>query len=383
MFKLVWRNTFRHPLRAALTVLGLAVAVLAFCLLRTVVDAWYAGVAASSPVRLVTRNAVSLTFPLPQSYLAKIQAVPGIKSVAYSYWFEGVYIDKKHYFPQFAASLPSYIDMYPEFIIPPDQRLALIRDRRGALAGRKLAARYGWRLGDSIILKGTYFPGEYQFVLRAIYTGREPSTDETWFFFHWDYLNETLKKKAPDTADKLGWFMIQIARPDLAATVAGQIDASFKNSLAETLTETEAAFNLGFVEMTSAILVAIQIVSWVVIAVILVVLANTMAMNARERLGEYAALKTMGFKPRHLAGLILGESLLLASVGGLLGLGLTFPVVAMFPASLGQYFGAFYVTPETMAIGVATAGVVGVLAAVVPAWQAARVPIAAALRRVG
>ena len=383
MFKLVWRNTLRHPLRAALTVLGLAVAVLSFCLLRTVVDAWYAGVAASSPVRLVTRNAVSLTFPLPQSYLAKIQAVPGIKSVAYSYWFEGVYIDKKHYFPQFAASLPSYIDMYPEFIIPPDQRLALIRDRRGALAGRKLAARYGWRLGDSIILKGTYFPGEYQFVLRAIYTGREPSTDETWFFFHWDYLNETLKKKAPDTADKLGWFMIQIARPDLAATVAGQIDASFKNSLAETLTETEAAFNLGFVEMTSAILVAIQIVSWVVIAVILVVLANTMAMNARERLGEYAALKTMGFKPRHLAGLILGESLLLASVGGLLGLGLTFPVVAMFPASLGQYFGAFYVTPETMAIGVATAGVVGVLAAVVPAWQAARVPIAAALRRVG
>ncbi|MCX5892561.1 MAG: ABC transporter permease [Deltaproteobacteria bacterium] len=383
MLKLVWRNTLRHPLRAALTILGLAVAVLSFCLLRTVVDAWYSGVAASSPVRLVTRNAVSLTLPLPLAYLPKIRALPGVTTVGYSYWFEGIYIDKKHFFPQFATSLPGILDAFPEFIIPENQKLALAQDRRGALAGRKLAARYGWRLGDAIILKGTYFPGEYRFVLRAIYKGREATTDETQFLFHYDYLNESLKKTAPDTADKAGWFLVQVARPELAAPVSGQIDAIFKNSLAETLTETEAAFQMSFVEMTSAILVAIQIVSWVIIVVILVVLANTMAMNARERLGEYAALKTMGFQPRHLAGLILGESLLLALLGGLLGLGLTFPVVAMFPSSLGQYFGAFYVTPETMAIGVATAGTVGVLAAIIPAWQAARVPIATALRRVG
>jgi putative ABC transport system permease protein len=369
MFKLVWRNTLRHPLRAALTVLGLAVAVLSFCLLRTVVDAWYMGVAASSPVRLVVRNAVSLIFPLPFSYLPKIQAVPGVTNVGYSYWFD--------------ASLPSYIDMYPEFLIPPEQKLALVQDRRGALAGRKLAARYGWKVGDAIVLKGTYFPGEYRFVLRGIYAGRDPNTDETQFFFHWDYLNETLKKTAPETADKLGWFMVQVARPDLAGPVAEKIDATFKNSLAETLTETEAAFQMGFVEMTSAILVAIQVVSWVIIGVIMMVLANTMAMNARERLGEYAALKTMGFKARHLAGLILGESMVLALVGGLLGLALTFPAVSMFPASLGQYFGAFFVTPETMAIGVGAAAAVGLLSAALPAWQAARVSIAEALRRVG
>ncbi len=315
MLKLSWRNILRHPLRAALTIGGMAVAVLAFCLLRTVVAAWYAGVEASSPVRLVTRNAVSLMFPLPLAYLSKIQAVPGVSRVAYSYWFEGIYIDKKHFFPQFATSMSTALDCFPEFIIPPEQKVALIQDRRGALAGRKLAARYGWRLGDSIILKGTYFPGEYRFVLRAIYTGREPTTDETQFLFHWDYLNETLKKTAPTEADKVGWFLVQVARPDLAAPVAEKIDAIFKNSLAETLTETEAAFQMSFVEMTSAILVAIQIVSWVVIVVILVVLANTMAMNARERLGEYAALKTMGFKPRHLVRLILGESLILA-LGG-------------------------------------------------------------------
>ena len=152
----------------------MAVAVLAFCLLRTVVAAWYAGVDASSPVRLVTRNSVSLMFPLPLAYLPRIQAVPGIARVAYAYWFEGVYIDKRHFFPQFAASLPAYLDAYPEFLIPEAQKLALIQDRRGAVAGRKLAARYGWRLGDAIVLTGTYFPGEYRLVLRAIYTGPIP-----------------------------------------------------------------------------------------------------------------------------------------------------------------------------------------------------------------
>jgi putative ABC transport system permease protein len=383
MLKLTWRNILRHPLRASLTILGMAVAVLAFCLLRTVVAAWYAGVAASSPVRLVTRNAVSLMFPLPLADLARIQAVPGVVRVAYAYWFEGIYIDKRHFFPQFAASLPGYLDAYPEFLIPPDQKLALIRDRRGALAGRKLAARYGWRLGEAIVLTGTYFPGEYRLVLRAIYKGRYPNTDETQLLFHWDYLNETLKKIAPDMADKVGWYLVQIARPDLAPQVSARIDAAFKNSLAETLTETEAAFNMSFVEMTSAILLAIQVVSWMVIGVILGVLANTMAMNARERLGEYAALKTMGFKPRHLVSLIMGESLILSLVGGLLGLALSFPVVNLFPPEVTQYFPGLNVTRTTAELGLAVALAVGVLAGVIPAWQASRVQIATALRKVG
>jgi len=383
LLKLTWRNTIRHPLRAALTILGMAVAVLAFCLLRTVVAAWYAGVDASSPVRLVTRNSVSLMFPLPLAYLPKIQAVPGIVRVAYAYWFEGVYIDKRHFFPQFAASLPGYLDAYPEFILPEDQKLALVQDRRGAVAGRRLAARYGWRLGDAIVLKGTYFPGEYRLVLRAIYKGQYPNTDETMLFFHWDYLNETLKKIAPDMADKVGWFLVQVARPDLAAPVSGKIDAGFKNSLAETLTETEAAFNLSFVEMTSAILVAIQAVSWLVIGVILGVLANTMAMNARERLGEYAALKTMGFKAHHLVSLILGESLILSLVGGLLGMVLSYPATQVFPPEVTQYFPGLEVSRATALIGLAVSLAVGLLAGIIPAWQASRVQIASALRKVG
>jgi putative ABC transport system permease protein len=383
VFKLTWRNTLRHPLRAALTVMGLAVAVLAFALLRTVVAAWYSGVNAASPARLVTRNAISLIFPLPIAYLPKIQAVPGIVGVAYGTWFGGIYIDERHFFPQFAVDVRRYFPLYPEYVMPEDQKLAFFQDRRGAAVGRSLATRYGWKLGDPIILKGTIYPGEWQFVIRAIYKGAEPTTDESRLFFHWDYLNETLKKQGSSRADNVGWFLIKVARPDLAPTVAAQVDALFKNSLAETITETEQAFALGFVAMTSAILVAIQVVSWVVIGVILMVLANTMAMSARERQGEYAVLKTLGFKARHLAGLILGESLLLALAGGLLGELLTFPAVHFFKTQLGQYFRVFPLTNATLALGLATALAVGLLAALLPAYRASRLSIAAALRKVG
>jgi putative ABC transport system permease protein len=383
VFKLTWRNTIRHPLRSGLTVLGMAVAVLAFCLLRTVVAAWYAGVDASSPVRLVTRNAVSLFAALPLSYLPKIQAVPGVTGVGYAYWFEGIYVDKKNFFPQFAASLPQYLNLAPELLIPPNQRLALVQDRRACLAGRKLVKRFGWKIGDTIILKGTYFQGEYRFVLRAAYKGRDPATDETMLFFHWDYLNEYLKKTAPERADQVGWFLVEIERPELAAVVSQRIDAIFKNSLAETLTETEKAFNLGFVEMTKAILMAIQVVSWAVIGVIMVVLANTMAMSARERLGEYAVLKTMGFRPWHLAGIIVGESLILALMGGLLGLALSFPATRLFPEDVSQYFPGLEISDVTAALGLTVSLVVGVLSALLPAWQASRVGIAEALRKVG
>jgi putative ABC transport system permease protein len=383
MLKLTWRNTTRHPLRAALTILGMAVAVLAFCLLRTVVAAWYSGVNAASPARLVTRNAISLVFPLPIAYLPKIQAIPGIEGVAYGIWFGGVYIDERHFFPTFGVDVRRYLPIYPEYVMREDQKLAFIQDRRGAAVGRSLANRYGFKVGDPIVLKGTIYPGEWPFIIRAIYDGAEPNTDESRLFFHWDYLNETLKKQGSSRADNVGWYLIKVARPDLAPLVAAQVDALFKNSLAETITETEQAFALGFVSMTEAILVAIQVVSWVVIGVILVVLANTMAMSARERQREYAVLKTMGFKARHLAGLIFGESLILALAGGLVGEALTFPAVHFFKSQLGQYFRVFPLTRATLVLGLAVALLVGLLAALMPSVRASRVSIAEALRKVG
>ena len=260
MFKLAWRNTIRHPLRASLTVVGMAVAVLAFALLRTMVAAWYAGVEGASPTRLVTRNAISLIYPLPMAYLVKIQSVPGVEAVVYGNWFGGNYKDEKQFFPVFSVDpLRQYFEVYPEFLMPVDQKLAFFQDRRGAAAGRALASRYGWRLGDSIILKGNIYPGEWQFILRAIYTGAEATTDEGRFYFHWEYLNESLKKSADTRADQVSWFAIKVARPEDAPQVAAAVDAMFKNSLAETITELATRWKTSWSSSVSAAVAAISV----------------------------------------------------------------------------------------------------------------------------
>jgi putative ABC transport system permease protein len=282
ILRLIFKNSFRHKLRTSLTILGVTIAILAFGLLRTVISAWYAGVEASSASRLVTRNAVSLVFPLPLSYKEKIRQVDGVKRVSYGTWFGGIYIDEKNFFANYAVEPKVYLEMYPEFVIPPDQRAAFLRDRKGAVAGRKLAERYGWKTGDIITLKGTIFPGNWDFVLRGIYKGRDRTVDETAFFFQWDYLNEALKKAGRTWADQVGWYMVEINDPGIAAEVSLRIDKMFKNSLAETLTETEKAFQLSFISMTEAIVIAIRLVSFVIIFIIMAVVANTMAMTARD-----------------------------------------------------------------------------------------------------
>ncbi|MDD3295697.1 MAG: ABC transporter permease, partial [Geobacteraceae bacterium] len=197
ILKLLWRNAFRHRLRTFLTVLGITVAILAFGMLRTLVDIWYSGVEASSATRLVTRNAVSLVFPLPISYKDRIRQIDGVKVVSWGNWFGGVYIDEKNLFANFAVDVESYLKLYPEFILSPDQAAAVNRDRKACVVGRKLADRFGWKIGDTIPLKGTIFPGTWEFVLRGVYNGRDKSTDETQMFFHWDYLNEIEKRTVP------------------------------------------------------------------------------------------------------------------------------------------------------------------------------------------
>ncbi|HEU0264558.1 MAG TPA: ABC transporter permease, partial [Geobacterales bacterium] len=292
--KLIIRNTFRHKLRTFLTLVGVAVAILSFGLLRTVVGAWYAGVEASSANRLITRNAISLIFPLPISYNERIRSIPGVNAVSYGNWFGGIYINEKNFFPNFAVEPKSYLKLYPEYVIPLEEQRALFLNRKGCVVGRKLADRFGWHLGDQITLKGTIFPGQWEFVIVAIYRGRDRTVDETQLFFHWEYLNETIKKVTPRRADQVGFYMIGIDKPQDAPEVAVAIDESFRNSLAETLTETERAFQMSFITMTDAIVIAIQLVSYVVIVIIMVVVANTMAMTARERLAEQAAMKALG-----------------------------------------------------------------------------------------
>jgi len=383
IIKLIYKNAFRHKLRTFLTILGVAIAILAFGLLRTVVSTWYLGVKTASASRLVTRNAVSLVFPLPLSYKEKIRQIEGVKGVSYGTWFGGIYIDEKHFFANYAVEPKTYLPIFPEIILPPEQKAAVFRDRKGAIAGRKLAERYGWKIGDIITLKGTIFPGNWDFVLRGIYKGRDENVDETAFLFHWEYLNETLKKAGRSWADQVGWYMIEINHPDLAADVSVRVDKTFKNSLAETLTETEKAFTLSFISMTEAIVIAIKLVSFVIIFIILAVVANTMAMTARERIGEYAIFKTLGFGGFHVTGLIFAESLLITMLGASLGIILTFPAAKIFSKELSAYFPVFNIERETIAMDIVAAFLVGLVAAIFPTWRAVKIRIADGLRRIG
>lgn len=380
--KLIVRNALRHKLRSGLTVVGLVVAVLAFGLLQTVIKAWYAGANAASNTTLIARNATSLVFPLPLSYASKIRGIDGVRGVAWANWFGGIYQDPKNFFPQFAVSGASYLDMYPDFVLPEGQRNAFLRDRKGALVGRKLADEYGFKPGDVIPLRGTIYPGQWEFTVRGIYEGRQSSTVTTQMFFHWDYLNETLLRLVPRRGNQVGVYVVQVRRPEDAAAVAAAIDATFKNSLAETLTETEKAFQLSFVSMSEAIVVAIRLVSFVVILIIMAVMANTMAMSARERLSEYATLKALGFGAGFLARLIFGESLLLSLAGAAIGIALLYPVAAAFAAQMGTLFPVFEVAPATPLLQFVAALAVGAVAAIAPTLRAARVNIVEGLRRV-
>jgi putative ABC transport system permease protein len=306
-----------------------------------------------------------------------------VKTVSYGNWFGGIYIDEKNFFANYAVEPKTYLELYPEFVMPPDQKAAFFRDRKAAVAGMKLAKKYGWKIGDLITLKGTIFPGNWDFILRGIYKGRDQTVDETAFFFQWEYLNETLKQTVPGRADQAGFYMIGVTNPNMSADVAVRIDKAFKNSLAETLTETEKSFQLSFISMTEAIVIAIQLVSFVIIFIIMAVVANTMAMTARERIGEYAVFKTLGFSGFHISGLIFGESMFVTMLGAVLGIFLTFPVARIFSQQLSTFFPVFNVATETIYMDIAASFLIALVAGVFPSWRAVNIRIADGLRRIG
>ena len=383
LLKLLLRNAFRHRLRTGLTIVGLVVAVCAFGLLRTLIDAWYAGVVASSSTRLITRSSVSLTFPLPLSYAQRLKAVDGVTTISWANWFGGVYQTERNFFPQFAVEPASYLKLYPEYRLSEDEKQAFLRDRQGAIVGRKLANTYGWKIGDQIPIRGTIYSGTWNFTLRGIWDGAEAKTDESQMLFHWQYINETLRKKYGPRADFVGVYVLGIDEPHNAALISQRVDAQFKNSAAETLTETEAAFQLSFVSMSETILAAIEAVSYIIIVIIMVVMANTMTMTARERMAEYATLKALGFSPGFVVRLLFGESLLIALIGGAIGLAATFPAVAGIAGALGSFLPVFQVQPSTVAMQCGAAAIVGIVAAAWPAWRMSRIDIVQGLRHIG
>ena len=382
LWKLLFRNAFRHTLRAVLTVVGVAVAVLAFGMLSALVNAWYAGVSAAAANRLMIRHAISLTFTLPIAYMEKIRAVDGVKAVSHMSWFGGIYIDRKNFFANFAVDARSFLDLYPEFILPEDQRSAFLKDRKGCVVGRALAQRFGWKVDDTVTLQGTIYAGDWPMTVRGIYHGRDKGTDENQLFFHWDYLNERLRGSSPRRANHAGIFVIEVAHADAAPAVAGAVDALFKNSLAETRTETERAFQMGFVTMSEAILMAIRLVSLVIICIIMAVVANTMIMSVRERLHEFAVLKTLGYGGFHLALLILGESLVICAAGGALGIAGTFPTLRILAGYVGYIFPVLDVSPTTLGFDVLAVLAVALIAAAFPIRRVVTIRIVDALGRV-
>lgn len=377
--RLIFGNALRHKLRTGLTVFGLAIAVMAFSVIRATIDAWYSNAEATSPNRLITINAVSLVFTLPMTYKDKIAKIPGVTGISWAQWFGATYIDPRNFFMQFAVDHATYFDLYPEMLIADGEMEQFNKQRNAAIVGRQLADRFGWSLGDHISLIGTIFPGDWEFVIRGIYTGAEDVTDESRFFFRFDYLDERLRQETAARAGQVGSFVVRIADPSQAAVMSDRIDAVFENSLAETRTETEEAFQLSFVAMMGSIITGLRIISGLVIGIILLVLANTMSMTARERISEYAVMKTLGFRKHHIVGLILGESLLIGIVGGLFGMLITFPAADLMRVA-NQGMLRVAVSPSTLLLGLAASVLVGILAAVFPAAKAVRTPIVDGLR---
>lgn len=384
VLKLILKNPLRHKLRTALTILGIAIAVIAFGLLRTVVTAWYVGVEGSSANRLITRQAVSFIFPLPYAYKDKIAQVPGVRNLTFANWFGGVYIDKNQFFARIAADAETIFDVYPEFLISKEELETFKKERNSCVLGEGIARQYNLKPGDMMTLEGDIYPGSWEFIVRGIYKPRDKTTDASQMIFHWDYVNERMKEEWPERAGDVGWYIVQIEDPSKSALISEQIDALFKNSPAETKTETERAFQQGFLSATSAIIVSMNIISFVIIGIIMLILGNTMIMAARERTREYAVFKALGFSGKHLTGLIMGESLFIAAIGGGVGLFLTFPIVAGFERVIPKgFFPVFQIEPITVVLAVSAAILIGVAAAIFPIQRALSTKIIDGFRFVG
>ena len=384
ILRLIIRNCLRHRWRSALTITGIAVALFAFCFIRTLIAAWYSGVDLTAKNRLIVRNAVSLIFYLPFSYGTAIAQISGVKKVAYGCWFGGVYKDEEYSSFQQLAVSSNYMDLYPELLFEQSQREAYESDRKAAFIGQHVADEYGFKIGDVFQLRGTIFPGMWEFTVRGIFRANQPEYDTRMMFFHWEYWNERNKTEINIMPDHVGWYVVQIPSDADPAVISRNIDARFANSYAETITETETAFVQGFISMLQTIITAMNVISVVVLVIMLLVLTNTMLMSARERYREYAVLKSLGFARLHLYGLLLGEAAVL-SLAGFVLLGAVLGVVFSLPPTqilgeLAKLFPNFTLKPLTVALAFAATLAVALVAGTVPAVHIARLRVTEALR---
>src|SRR5271155_531755 len=326
---LILANLSRKKLRTILSVGSCAVALFLFAFLAVVKGAFGRGADIAGADRLVTINRISIIQPLPLSYRDQILRIPGVKSVTHNNWFGGVYQDEKNFFPQFVIDPENQRQVVPELIVPDDQWNAFLKDRQGAIAGAKTAERFHWKIGDRIPIKTTlYGGGSWEFNLVGIYHGQRQQDDETQFWFQWDYFEE---KVPAAIKGQIGWYVLRVNNPDDSVRIAKTIDDEFANSANETRTQTESAFAAGWVKQFGNIQFLILSIGIVVFFTLLLVTGNTMAISVRERTGELAVFKAIGFSDLAVLLFVISESLIIAIIGGVIGLllaALAIPVLA-------------------------------------------------------
>jgi putative ABC transport system permease protein len=375
---LVFRNAFRNRRRTILTVLSIGVSLFLISTLRTLLYSLEnPQMTPQSAMRVVTRHQTSLANVMPIAYRERIKSVPGVEHVVATQWFGGMYKDPANFFAQFAVDADHFFDVYPELVVAPDQKEAFKKERTAAIVGEGLVERFGWKLGDRVTLEGVIFPFDVEFIVRGFTHG---GGSENVVYFHWDYFNELFGNQ-----NISGTFTIKAQSAEQIPAISESIDAMFMNSTAPTKTETEQAFVLGFMAMLGNVRSLITSISTVVLFTIILVATNTMAMSIRERTGEIAILKTLGFAPAQILGMMVLESAVIAVAGGLLG-SLTAKLIygaVDFNALTMGFIQAFNVSWDTIALAAGISLVVAFTSTFVPAWSASRISIADAVRRRG
>jgi putative ABC transport system permease protein len=380
------RNVARNKLRTALTILGVAVAILAFVLLRTVLSAWTSGVNHAAKDRIGTRHKVSMIMPLPIKYVQEIRETPGVKNAALASWFGGKHPTREsEFFATIAVDAKTFLDVFDEVKVPPDQVERWMANRRGALIGDNLAKKFGWKVGQKVRLTGTIYPGDWEFEISGVYTSLRPTVDRATFWFHWDYLNESVDQRSKDL---VGWVVSRIDDPSRAADISKTIDAHFEERDTQTLSMSERALNTSFLGMISAILKAVDVISIVILLIMVLILGNTIAMGVRERTHEYGVLRAIGFLPRHIVTFVIGEAITVGVLGGVVGLLISYPIVEQgfgrfLEENMSGFFPYFRIEAPTLVAALVLSLLLGAVGAILPAYRASKLDVVDSLRRVG
>lgn len=379
--RLIFANLFRKKVRLILTIGSFAIALVLFTFLAVVYSAFNRGIEIAGADRLVIENRIGLMGTMPIAYDDQVKAIPGVKYVTHDHWFGGVYQDERNFFPQFVIDPENHLKVYPEFSVPEDQWNNFLKDQQGAVVGAKTAERFKWKVGDRIPLKNSlYGPTKtWEFNLDGIYHAKTAAGDESQFWLQWKNFDENVPDLVKSTA---GWYILRLDSPDDGARVAKAIDGKFANSSWETKTETESAFQAGFAKQFGNIEFLILSIGSVVFFTLLLVTGNTMAISVRERTGELAVLKAIGVKDGSVLFLVLAESLLIALIGGVLGLLLAMGVIPAMSGKLTGFLPPLILSKALLSLGLLFAVFVGTASGLLPGIGAMRMRVVNALRRV-